>query len=78
MNLFRTSDLNLAAFLQEVGYHLVNTERSNGKVTLVFNDPENKAEGHALSFLNGAKVSAVTYTDKLRHLKTVVMRGVGG
>lgn len=77
MNLFRTSDLNLAAFLQEVGYHLVNTERCNGKVTLVFNDPENKAEGHALSFLNGAKVSAVTYTDKLRHLKTVVMRGVG-
>jgi hypothetical protein len=30
-----------------------------------------------LSFLNGAKVSAVAYTDKLRHLKTIVMRGVG-
>ena len=77
MNLFRTRDLNIAAFLQEVGFHLATTERINGKVTLVFDDPDGKAEGHALSFLNGAKVSAVAYTDKLRHLKTIVMRGVG-
>ncbi len=77
MKLYRTSDINIAAFLQEVGFPLVTTEQSNGKVTLVFNDPDNKAEGHALSFLNGAKVSAVAYTDKLRHLKSVVMRGVG-
>ena len=77
MKLYRTSDLNIAAFLQEVGYDLVETERSNGKVTLVFNDPDNKAKGHALSFLNGAKVSAVAYTDKLRHLKSVVMQRVG-
>lgn len=77
MKLYRTSDLNIAAFLQEVGFQLVDTEQSDRKVTLVFNDPNGKAEGHALSFLNGAKVSAVTYTDKLRHLKSVVMRGVG-
>ncbi len=77
MKLFHTSDLNLAAFLQEVGFQLATTERNNGKVTLVFHDPDDKAQGHALDFLNGARVSAVAYTDKLRHLKTIVMRGVG-
>jgi len=75
MNLYRTKELHLAAFLLEEGYALVDTERTNGKVTFVFNDPNQSAQGHVFSFLNGAKVSAVSYTDKLRHLKTIVMRG---
>lgn len=78
MKLFRTDDLNVAAFLQEEGFRLVNTERTNGHVVFLFDDPEGKAQATVMAFLNGALVAAVRYTDRLRHLKTICMRGIGG
>ncbi len=76
MNNFRTSDLNVAAFLQEAGFRLVASDRQNGHVTFIFDDPEGAAQGAVMSYLNGAAVQAIRYADRLRHLKTMVLRGV--
>ena len=77
MKNWRTDELNMAGFLQEKGFRLVTAERVDGHTTFVFDDPEEKAQLAALSFYNGAEVVAVLYTDRLRHLKTLVKRGLG-
>lgn len=78
MKLFRTDDINLAAYLQEIGFKLINTERKERKVTFIFDDEKGDAERSILLYLNGAQVEAVGFANRQRHLKTLVMRGVNG
>ena len=75
---YRTSDLNVAAFLQESGFKILNVERNGGRCTFIFNDSEGRAEDAVRRFYNGAMIAAVRFSDRLRNLKTVVMRGWGG
>jgi hypothetical protein len=76
VKLFRTDDLNIAGFLQEQGFPLVTTERDNRHVVFLFDDSKDKAEGAVMLYLNGGTVAAVRFADRLRHLKTLVMRGL--
>jgi len=72
---YRTSDLSIAAFLQENGFQILNVERNNGRCTFVFNDSQSQAEDTVCQFYNGAVIAAIRFSDRLRNLKTVVMRG---
>ncbi len=73
---FRTDDLNVAGFLQEQGFNLINCDRKNGRVTFIFRDDDENGQSAVMLYLNGGTVAAVKYADRLRHLKTLVMRGL--
>ncbi len=75
---YPTPDLNVAAFLLENGFQIMDAKRCNGKVIFIFSDPGKSADEVARSYFNGAQVVAVRFADRLRNLKTVVMRGWGG
>lgn len=77
MKTYKTTDIYVSAFLQEQGFRIIDVERSNGKVTIVFDDPQNSAEDAVRCYFNGTTVSAVRFADRLRHLKTLVIRGWG-
>jgi hypothetical protein len=72
---YTTSDIYTSAFLQEQGFRITGTRRANGRVCVIFDDPENSAQDAVRRYYNGARVCAVRFSDRLRHLKTLVMRG---
>lgn len=52
-NTFITSDLSLAAFLTMNGIKLMSCSKiNNGKFEFCFDDPEGKAHGLSMSYLN--------------------------
>ncbi len=75
---YSTSDIYLSAFLQEEGFRIITTKEQNRRVTLVFEDPEDRARDAVCRYFNGDSVSGVRFADRLRHLKTLVIRGWNG
>lgn len=73
---YRTSDLSIAAFLQENEFQILSVERDGRRSTFVFNNSKGQAEDAVRLFYNGATIPAIRFADRLRNLKTVVMRGM--
>lgn len=50
---FKTSDLSLAAFLTMKGLNILSClKNSSGKFEFIFEDPEEKAPGLSMNYLN--------------------------
>jgi len=66
--IYKTSDLALAAYLKLNGLKFVKGNR-DGKFQFVFEDPENKAEDLAIEFVNS---EFRKFDDEIRSLKKII------
>ena len=72
MNLFKTSDLSIAAYLMMKGLKLNNAFRqSNGQFMFEFEDPDNKGMVLAIEF---AGSDCAVYDNHVRNLKKILYR----
>lgn len=74
--MYKTSDLGMAAALQEIGHQLIELDKTNPRrVVFIFNDSEELKQ--AISDWNSDKlqVNPRRYMDTLKHLKTRVYGG---
>jgi hypothetical protein len=68
IRIYTTSDIALAAYLKLKGLRLVECSRED-RFVFKFEDPENKAEGLALDFINS---EIRRYDDEMRSLKKII------
>lgn len=73
MNLYKTSDLSIAAFLMMKGLKLNNAYRdsSTGQFMFEFEDPEKKGILYAIEF---AGSQCAVYDNHVRNLKKILYR----
>jgi len=69
--LYKTADLYYAAFLKTAAVEFVTTERDGQRTIFVFQKPENLRALKTQFFTRQAKVSAMTYADEIKALKTL-------
>lgn len=67
-NIYRTSDIALAAYLKLKGLRLVTCSRE-AKFNFVFEDPDNMADQLAIDFINS---DMRKYDDEMRSLKKII------
>tara|TARA_R100001082_G_scaffold103833_1_gene74770 strand:+ start:335 stop:559 length:225 start_codon:yes stop_codon:yes gene_type:complete len=71
-NIYKTSDLSIAAFLMMKGLKLLNANRSsNGQFMFEFEDPDNNGISYAIEF---ASSSCAVYDNHVRNLKKILYR----
>ena len=70
-NHYRTQSLYEASYLLAKGFPLAGKEGVGSKVTILFKD-DPKIKDEALSFYNGAKIEAKSFSDCYRTLKDFV------
>ena len=72
INVYKTSDLSIAAYLMMKGLKLTNAFRaSNGQFMFEFNDPDQKGPQLAIEF---AGSSCAVYDNHVRNLKKILYR----
>jgi hypothetical protein len=72
MNLYKTSDLSIAAYLMMKGLKLSNAYRdSSGQFMFEFEDPNKKGVTYAIEF-TGSECAA--YDNHVRNLKKILYR----
>jgi len=72
--LYKTADLYFAAFLKAAAVEFLYTEpdpKESKRTNFVFTRPEGIRELKAQYFTRRAKVSALTYADEIKALKTL-------
>jgi hypothetical protein len=69
--LYKTADLYYAAYLKTAAVDFVGTERDGDRTVFVFTKPDNIRDMKAQFFTRRAKVSAMTYADEIKALKTL-------
>lgn len=73
---FRTHDLYFAAYLKTAGVPFQGTESSDsGRVAFIFERIPNIRDLKNQFFTRKAKVSAMTYADEIKALKTLTHMG---
>jgi len=71
-NMYKTSDLSIAAFLMMKGMSLINAYRmQSGQFMFEFNDPDQKGVQFAIEF---ASSECATYDNHVRNLKKILYR----
>jgi len=71
-NMYKTSDLSIAAFLMMKGMSLTNAFRmQSGQFMFEFEDPENKGVQFAIEF---ASSECAKYDNHVRNLKKILYR----
>ena len=68
---YRTRDLYLAAYLKALGVPFKGSEKIKGRVFFIFKRDRDIADLKRAFFSREAQVSALTYADELRALKTL-------
>jgi hypothetical protein len=72
MNLYKTSDLSIAAYLMMKGLKLSNAFRdANGQFMFEFEDPEKQGVFYAIEFAGSA---CAVYDNHVRNLKKILYR----
>ena len=70
MEIFKTSDLALAAYLALKGLNLISAKRAeNGRFEFELDDPESKAQDLSLEFFSS---EFCEYDNKIRSLKKIL------
>ena len=70
MEIFKTSDLALAAYLALKGLNLISAKRAeNGRFEFELGDPESKAQDLSLEFFSS---EFCEYDNKIRSLKKIL------
>jgi len=72
---YRTADLYYAAYLKTAEVPFEGTEREGGRTQFIFERVENIRDLKAQYFNRRAKVSALTYADEIKVLKTLTHMG---
>ena len=70
MELYKTSDLNLAAYLKAKSWH-IRFERENGKMTFVFVDDE-ELRNDIIEYFNNGKIGITDYKNAMADLRVVI------
>ena len=70
-NFYRTTDLYYAAYLKVAGVPFVETTREGDRVTFVFQIVEGMRDLKNGFYNRTAKVSALSFTDEIRTMKTL-------
>jgi len=71
-NVYKTSDLSIAAFLMMKGLKLIAANRSpNGQFMFEFEDPEDNGVSYAIEF---ASSPCAVYDNHVRNLKKILYR----
>ena len=71
-NMYKTSDLSIAAYLMMKGMKLSNAFRaSNGQFMFEFDDPNNEGTKFAIEFTNS---ESAVYDNHVRNLKKILYR----
>lgn len=68
---YRTSDLYYAAYLKVAGVKFLETSRDGGRVFFIFENQEGLRELRNQYYGRVAKVSALTYADEIKTMKTL-------
>jgi len=68
---YKTADLYYAAYLKTAAVEFLGTEREGDRTVFVFTKPDNIRDLKAQFFTRQAKVSAMTYADEIKALKTL-------
>ena len=69
--LYKTADLYYAAFLKTADVEFSGTEKDGSRTIFVFKKPDHIRELKTQFFTRQAKVSAMTYADEIKALKTL-------
>lgn len=70
-NQYRTSDLYFSAYLKAAGVAFLTTERDGRKVVFVFERTDSLKDLKREYFNRSAKVTALTFVDEIRSLKSL-------
>jgi len=72
IDMYKTSDLSIAAFLMMKGMKLLNAYRtSNGQFMFEFDDPTSEGPKFAIEFTNS---ESAVYDNHVRNLKKILYR----
>lgn len=69
--MYKTCDLYYAAYLKTAAVEFLGTERNEDRTTFIFTKPDNIRDLKTQFFTRRAKVSAMTYADEIKALKTL-------
>jgi len=68
---YRTADLYYAAYLKTAAVEFLGTEKEGERTLFMFVKPDNIRDLKNQFFTRRAKVSAMTYADEIKALKTL-------
>lgn len=71
INVYKTSDLYLSAFLKAKGLRLIDKNRAGNKFVFVFNDRQDRKE-LIQEFFNDGLINITAFKNALQDLKTMV------
>ena len=71
MEIYKTSDIYLAAYLRAKGHKIKEVERPRGKVYFCFEEDE-LLKKNKLRFFNDGLISVTKYKNALSDLKTII------
>ncbi|MCB4791239.1 MAG: DUF5659 domain-containing protein [Elusimicrobia bacterium] len=74
MDVYRTNDLYESSLLYALGYKLVNTERTNGRISFEFGDKLECEATLKKYYSNDLKVKAHSFAESIRSIKSMLFR----
>lgn len=74
---YRTSDLYYAAYLKVAGVRFLETQREGNRVFYIFEGQEGLRDLKNQFYSRVAKVSALTYADEIKVMKTLTFADRG-
>lgn len=69
---YRTSDLYYAAYLRVAGVVFLDSDRSGGRVSFIFENTDAIRELKREYFNRTSKICALNYADEIRNMKALI------